>query len=98
MLFSIIWKSKVDLEYAFYWKNIDDIEPYHAMAIFCTDGSLILGLSATVDVCESIAKDYLNRMKISMAADAGYCALEYAPARSKRAFYDDCKMWENYCS
>ena len=91
-------EKNVDREYAFYWRNMDDTEPYHAMAVFCKDASLILGLSPTIDVHEGVAKDYLNRMKKFVATDTGYCAVEYAPPSSRQEFYDDWKMWKDYCS
>ena len=87
-----------DREYTFYWRNMDNTEPYHAMAVFCKDGSLILGLSPTIDAHEGVAKDYLNRMKKFVATDTGYCALECALPSSRQEFYDGWKTWKDYCS
>ena len=90
-------KKNLDREYVFCWRNMDDTEPYHAMAVFCKDGSLILGLSPTIDVHEGVAKDYLDRMKKFVVTDTGYCAVEHAPPSSRQEFYDDWKIWKDYC-
>ncbi len=85
-----------DLEYSFYWRNRKSCEPYNAMVVFCEDGGLVLGLSATTDSHWELARDYLHKMKVFCGVDSGFCSLEYPPPSSKDEFDDALKTWSEH--
>lgn len=93
-LFELLEKNE-NKEYSFYWRNIEEIEPYCAIVSYCSDGSLILGLSPVTDEEWDEALTYLDKLKLFCGVEHGFRAMEYPPPASKKEYFEACKTMGN---
>jgi len=69
-----------------YWKHSEDRVPSIAILQYTADGHLILGLARCSENHPACAKKVLAEMMATVAAEAGYAAVEDAPALSRKEF------------